>query len=108
MAVASADRCGQVGAGLFAAAADPGGDAAVLVVRGVTLALGGTAAAGRCAGLDRRSHGAAIGLGLPGHGSAGRPASVGAVEAEANGANQLPHGLKGWIREAPPPSSQTT
>jgi hypothetical protein len=58
--------------------------------------------------LDRRSHGAAIGLGLPGHGSAGRPASVGAVEAEANGANQLPHGLKGWIREAPPPSSQTT
>lgn len=61
----------------------------MLVVGRVLLALVGAGAAGHRARLDRRAEDAEIGLGLPDEDSAGRIAGIGAVEAEANAADQL-------------------
>jgi hypothetical protein len=61
----------------------------VLVVGRVLLALVGAGAAGHSARLDRRAEDAEIGLGLPDEGSGGGIAGIGAVEAEANAADQL-------------------
>ena len=83
------ERCDQVVAGLIAATADLGADAAVLVVGRVLLAFLGAGAAGHCARLDRRAEDAEIGLGLPDEDSAGGVAEIGAVEAEANAADEL-------------------
>jgi hypothetical protein len=83
------DRGDQVPACLVAATADLGADAAVLVVARVLLALVGAGAAGHRAPLDRRAEDAEIGLGLPDEDSAGGIAGIGAVEAEANAADQL-------------------
>ena len=83
------DRGDQVAAGLVAATADLGADAAVLVVGRVLLALVGAGAAGYRARFDRRAEDAEIGLGLPAEDSAGGTAGIGAVEAEANAADQL-------------------
>jgi hypothetical protein len=80
----STDRRSELLAGLLAATADPGADAAVLVVRSVPLALGSGSATCRCAGLDRHAKNAEIGLGLAGHQAASRTALVCAVEAEPN------------------------
>jgi hypothetical protein len=73
------------------ATAHRGADAAVLVVLGVSLALRATGAARHHAGLHRRADDADVGRALAGHDSAGRFADVGAVEAEANAADQLRH-----------------
>jgi hypothetical protein len=83
------DRCDEVAAGLVAATADLGAEAAVLVVGRVLLALVGAGPAGHRARLDRRAEDAEIGLGLPDKDSAGGTAGIGAVEAEANAADQL-------------------
>jgi hypothetical protein len=85
----SADRHEQVLACLLAAAAHLGADAAVLVMLGVALALRATGAACHGAAFKRRADDADIGRGLAGHDAAGGIADVGAVEAEANAADQI-------------------
>src|SRR5207247_402649 len=74
-----------------------GANAAVLMMGGVPLALLATGAAGRRAGLDRCADDAEIERGLAGHDAAGGLACVGAVEAEANAADQL---LQVFLAEA--------
>ena len=83
------DRCGQVAAHLVAATADLGAEAAVLVVGRVLLALVGAGAARHGARLDRGAEDAEIRLGVSDEDSAGGIAGIGAVEAEANAADQL-------------------
>ena len=61
----------------------------MLVVGGVLVALVGAGAASHRARLNRRADDAEIGLGLTDQDSAGGSAGIGAVEAEANAANQL-------------------
>ena len=61
----------------------------MLVVGRVLLALLAAGAAGHRARLDRRAEDAEIGLGLSDEDSAGGTAGIGAVEAEANAADQL-------------------
>ena len=62
----------------------------MLVVLSVPLTLVATRAADRCAGLDRRAEHADIGSGLAGEDAPGGVAGVGAIEVEANAADQLP------------------
>jgi hypothetical protein len=94
----SADRREQVLAGLLAAAAHPGADAAVLVVLGVALALRAAGAAGHQAAFERCANHPDIGFGLAGHDAAGGSADVGAVEAAANAAEQILHPALGEVR----------
>ena len=61
----------------------------MLVVGRVLLALVGAGPARHRARLGRRAEDAEIGLGLPDEDSAGGTAGIGAVEAEANAADQL-------------------
>jgi hypothetical protein len=65
----------------------------VLVVLGVPLTLLATGTTGRRTGLDRCAEDADIGRGLAGEDAARRVAGVGAIEVEANAADQLPHVL---------------
>jgi hypothetical protein len=74
----------------------------VLVVMGVPLALvaGGTASRG--AGLDHCADDAEIGLRLSDHDAAGCGASIGAVETEADAADQVPDVVLGETRIGAP------
>jgi hypothetical protein len=85
------NRCKQVFTGPFTTAADLGADSAVLVVGSVLLALLGARPTGCRAGRDRRAEDAEVRLGLPDEDAAGGLADVGAVEAESNAADHLPH-----------------
>jgi hypothetical protein len=87
----SADRREQVLACLLAAATHLGADAAVLVMLGVALALRTTGAACHQAAFKRCANHADVRRGLADHDAAGGIADVGAVEAEANAADQVPH-----------------
>jgi hypothetical protein len=89
--VGLSDRGDQAVACLLAAAADFCANAAVLVVGRMPLALLATGAAGHGARLDRCADDAEIGCRLAGQNAAGRVADVGAVEIEANAADQLLH-----------------
>src|SRR5213078_2507694 len=86
-----ADRREKLVARALAAATDFGTEPAVLVVRGVPVALLGTGEAGDATRFDHRADKAQVRRGLAGHNSAGRVADVGAVEAEANAAHRLPN-----------------
>jgi hypothetical protein len=86
-----ADRREKLVARALAAPADFGAEPAVLVVRGVPVALLGTGEAGDATRFDHRADKAQVRRGLAGHNSAGRVADVGAVEAEANAAHHLPN-----------------
>ena len=86
-----ADRREQVLACLLAATAHLSADAAVLVMLGVVLTLRTTGAACHQAAFKRRANDADVGRGLAGHDAAGGIADVGAVEAEANAADQILH-----------------
>jgi hypothetical protein len=83
------DRRGEIGACLLAAAADFGGDTAVLVVGGMPITFLGAGAAGSLAGLDHRADDAKVGLGLTRDDAARPLAGVGTVETQADAANQL-------------------
>jgi hypothetical protein len=85
------DRRQQVVARLLAAAAAFGAKAAVLMVGGVPLTLLATGAAGQRASFDRCDDDAEIGRGLAGHDATGCLAHIGAIEVEANAADQLLH-----------------
>ena len=63
----------------------------MLVVFRVPLTLVATHAAGRRAGLDSRAEQVDIRSGLAGDDAPGGVADVGAIEVEANAADQLPH-----------------
>ena len=65
----------------------------MLVVLGVPLTFLSTCATGRGTGLDRCAEQADIGRGLAGEDATSGVAGVGAVEVEANAADQLPHVL---------------
>jgi hypothetical protein len=65
----------------------------VLVVLGVPLTLLATGTTGRRTGLDRCAEDADIGRGLAGEDAARGVAGVGAIEVEANAADQLLHVL---------------
>jgi hypothetical protein len=69
----------------------------VLVVGGVPIALLGTGEAGHRTRFDDCSDQAQIRRRLARHDAAGRVAGVGAVEAEANAAQHLPHVVLGEI-----------
>jgi hypothetical protein len=89
--VSLTNRCDQVAAGLLAAAAGVGANAAVFVVRGMPLALITTGFARRGAGFDHCAEHAEIRRGLTYRDTGGSVAGVGAVEAEANAAHHLVH-----------------
>src|SRR5262245_8022883 len=84
------DDCEQIVAGLLAAAAGCGADAAVLVVMGVPLALLAASTARRRACLDRCADDAELGLGLARDDAASRAAQIGAVETKADAADEVP------------------
>src|SRR4051812_8261944 len=74
------------------------GEAAVLVVVGVALALLGTRAARRHAGLQRRPLGRCVGIGLAADDAQGAAAGVRAVVAEADAAHQRADVVLGLAR----------
>ena len=96
-ALSSANRCDQVAAGLLAAAAVLGANAAVIVMGGMPLALITTGSAGGRAGFDHCPEDAEIRRGLTYRDPGGSVAGVGAVEAEANAAHHLVHVVFGEI-----------
>ena len=97
MSLHSADRREQVLACLLAAATHLGARAAVLVMLGVALALRTTGAACNQAAFKRCANHADVGRGLAGHDAARGIADVGAVEAEANAADQILHAALGEV-----------
>lgn len=80
----------QLLACLFTSATDLGANTAVLMVIGVPLALLAAGSARCRAGFERWADDAEIGLRLAGDDAAGGVASIGAVETEANAADQVP------------------
>jgi len=81
----------------LAAATSFGAEPTVLMVGGVPVALLRTHKAGDVTGFDHCADEAQIRRGLAGHDAAGRVAGVGAVDAETNAANHLPHVVLGEI-----------
>lgn len=92
-----ADGREKVVARVLAAATSFGAEPAVLMVGGVPVALLRTREAGDGTGFDDCANETQIRRGLAGHDAAGRVAGVGAVEAETNAANHLPHVVLGEI-----------
>src|SRR4051812_48179757 len=84
----AAKRREQVIAGALAPAALLGGQTAVLMVMGVTLALRGARATRGQACLERRKLHVRVGVGLAAEDAAGVNARVGAIEAEPDAASQ--------------------
>jgi hypothetical protein len=81
----------------LAAATSFGAQPTVLMVSGVPVAFLGANEAGDGTGFDHCADEAQIRRGLTGHDAAGRVAGVGAVEAETDAANHLPHVVLGEI-----------
>src|SRR4051812_1191394 len=84
----AAQRRQQFAACPFATPALLRAQPAVLVVAGVALALLGARAARRQAGLQRSPLRRRVGVGLPAEDAARVDAGVGAVQAQANAANE--------------------
>src|SRR5262249_4732354 len=98
MGKALLDRGEQILAGLLAAAAGLGADAAVLVVVSVPLALVAAGTARRRASLDGRTDDAEVGLRLADDDAAGRDTGIAAVEAQADAADQVADVVLGETR----------